>query len=51
MAAMGAEPVCLLAAVGVPAGYAAVADLAAGMAEHGVAARRRRSLPQRGRSC
>ncbi len=36
MAAMGAEPVCLLAAVGVPAGYAGVADLAAGVAEHGV---------------
>ncbi|HEY2790199.1 MAG TPA: AIR synthase related protein [Gaiellales bacterium] len=36
MAAMGAEPVCLLASFGVPAGYSAVADLAAGMAEHGV---------------
>jgi thiamine-monophosphate kinase len=36
MAAMGAQPVCLLAAVGVPAGYAGVADLAAGMAEHGI---------------
>jgi thiamine-monophosphate kinase len=36
MAAMGAEPVCLLASFGVPAGFAAVADLAAGMAEHGV---------------
>jgi thiamine-monophosphate kinase len=36
MAAMGAEPVCLLAAIGVPAGYASVADLAAGMIEHGV---------------
>jgi thiamine-monophosphate kinase len=37
MAAMGAEPVCLLAAVGIPDGFAAVRDLAAGMAEHGVA--------------
>ena len=37
MAAMGAEPVCLLAAVGVPEGFAAMAELAAGMAEHGVA--------------
>ena len=36
MAAMGAEPICLLAAFGVPPGFAAVADLAAGMAEHGV---------------
>jgi thiamine-monophosphate kinase len=36
MAAMGAEPVCLLSAIGVPAGYAGVADLAAGMTEHGV---------------
>jgi thiamine-monophosphate kinase len=34
---MGAEPVCLLAAVGVPAGFEAVRELAAGMAEHGVA--------------
>jgi len=30
-------PVCLLAAVGVPAGFEAVRELAAGMAEHGVA--------------
>jgi len=36
MAAMGAEPVCLLAAMGVPEGFSAVAELAAGMAEHGV---------------
>jgi thiamine-monophosphate kinase len=36
MAAMGAEPVCLLAAVGVPTGYAGVPDLTAGIAEHGV---------------
>ena len=37
MAAMGAEPVCLLVAVGVPEGFAGVRELAAGMAEHGVA--------------
>lgn len=37
MAAMGAEPVCLLAAIGVPEGFAAMPELAAGMAEHGVA--------------
>jgi thiamine-monophosphate kinase len=37
MAAMGAEPLCMLAALGVPAGFAGVRDLAAGMAEHGVA--------------
>ena len=37
MAAMGAEPVCLLAAVGVPDGFDAVRELATGMAEHGVA--------------
>jgi thiamine-monophosphate kinase len=36
MAAMGAEPLCLLSAIGVPAGFAGVADLAAGMTEHGV---------------
>ncbi len=36
MAAMGAEPICLLAAFGVPVGFAGVRDLAAGMAEHGV---------------
>lgn len=36
MAAMGAEPICLLAAFGVPVGFAGVGDLAAGMAEHGV---------------
>jgi thiamine-monophosphate kinase len=37
MAAMGAKPVCLLAGFGIPAGFAAAAQLAAGMAEHGVA--------------
>jgi thiamine-monophosphate kinase len=37
MAAMGAEPVCLLAAFGIPAGFTAAVELAAGMAEHGVA--------------
>jgi thiamine-monophosphate kinase len=36
MAAMGAEPICLLAAFGVPVGFSGVGDLAAGMAEHGV---------------
>ena len=36
MAAMGAEPICLLAAFGVPVGFTGVGDLAAGMAEHGV---------------
>ncbi len=36
MAAMGAEPLCLLAAFGLPVGFDAVRELAAGMAEHGV---------------
>jgi thiamine-monophosphate kinase len=36
MAAMGAEPLCLLASFGIPAGFTAAAELAAGMAEHGV---------------
>jgi thiamine-monophosphate kinase len=36
MAAMGAEPVCLLASIGVPDGFADLPGLAAGMAEHGV---------------
>jgi thiamine-monophosphate kinase len=36
MAAMGAEPLCLLAAFGLPEGFRDVRDLAAGMAEHGV---------------
>ncbi|HEY3765303.1 MAG TPA: thiamine-phosphate kinase [Gaiellales bacterium] len=36
MAAMGAEPVCLLAAFGLPDGFAGAAGLTAGMAEHGV---------------
>ncbi len=36
MAAMGAEPLCLLAALGLPEGFDGVRDLAAGMAEHGV---------------
>jgi thiamine-monophosphate kinase len=36
MAAMGAEPLCLLAAFGLPDGFADVRELAAGMAEHGV---------------
>jgi thiamine-monophosphate kinase len=37
MAAMGAEPLCLLAALGLPDGFTDVAGLAAGMAGHGVA--------------
>jgi thiamine-monophosphate kinase len=36
MAAMGAEPLCLLAAFGLPQGFGDVRELAAGMAEHGV---------------
>ncbi len=36
MAAMGAEPLCLLAAFGLPEGFEDARDLAAGMAEHGV---------------
>src|SRR6478609_11328257 len=36
MAAMGAEPVCLLAAFGLPEGFDDVRALAAGMADHGV---------------
>jgi len=36
MAAMGAEPLCLLAAFGLPEGFDDVRGLAAGMAEHGV---------------
>jgi thiamine-monophosphate kinase len=36
MAAMGAEPLCLLAALGLPEGFDDARELAAGMAEHGV---------------
>jgi thiamine-monophosphate kinase len=36
LAAMGAQPVCLLAAFGLPPGFAAGDQLAAGMASHGV---------------
>jgi thiamine-monophosphate kinase len=36
MAAMGADPLCLLAAFGLPQGFGDVRELAAGMAEHGV---------------
>jgi thiamine-monophosphate kinase len=36
MAAMGADPICLLAAVGLPEGVTDVAALTAGMAAHGV---------------
>jgi thiamine-monophosphate kinase len=36
MAAMGAEPLCLLAAFGLPEGFRDARELAAGMAEHGV---------------
>jgi len=36
MAAMGADPLCLLAAFGLPEGFGDVRELAAGMAEHGV---------------
>jgi thiamine-monophosphate kinase len=36
LAAMGAEPFCLLAAFGLPRGFEGARDLAAGMAEHAV---------------
>jgi thiamine-monophosphate kinase len=36
IAAMGAVPICLLAAFGLPAGYADAQQLAAGVASHGV---------------
>jgi thiamine-monophosphate kinase len=36
IAAMGARPVCLLAAFGIPPGYEGAAELAAGIASHGV---------------
>ncbi len=36
MAAMGAEPVCLLAAFGLPEGFDGAVGLTAGMAQHGV---------------
>ena len=36
LAAMGAEPVCLLAAFGLPRGFTAVDELTAGLLEHGV---------------
>jgi thiamine-monophosphate kinase len=36
LAAMGARPVALLAAFGLPPGFEAAAEIAAGMAEHGV---------------
>jgi thiamine-monophosphate kinase len=36
MAAMGAEPLCLLAAIGLPDGFTDAPGLVAGMAEHGV---------------
>ncbi len=36
MAAMGAEPVCLVAAFGLPRGFDAVVELARGVAGHGV---------------
>jgi thiamine-monophosphate kinase len=36
MAAMGAEPLCLLAAFGLPEGFDGARELAAGMSEHGV---------------
>jgi len=36
LAAMGARPVCLLAALGLPPGYEQAAELAAGIASHGV---------------
>ena len=36
LAAMGADPVCLLAAFGLPAGFEDAEELAAGMASHGV---------------
>src|SRR5437660_3030140 len=37
LAAMGARPVCLLAAFGIPPGYEGAGELAAGVASHGVA--------------
>jgi len=36
MAAMGAEPVCMVAALGLPEGYGDAEQLAAGIASHGV---------------
>jgi thiamine-monophosphate kinase len=36
MAAMGADPICLLASLGLPEGYGEVAELAAGLSAHGV---------------
>jgi thiamine-monophosphate kinase len=36
MAAMGARPLCLVAALGLPAGFAGAEQLVAGMASHGV---------------
>jgi thiamine-monophosphate kinase len=36
MAAMGAEPLCLLAAIGLPEGFDEVRELAEGLAAHGV---------------
>ena len=36
MAAMGADPVCLIASLGIPDGFRDAADLAAGIASHGV---------------
>lgn len=36
LAAMGARPTCLLAALGLPPGYEGAAELAAGIASHGV---------------
>ena len=37
MAAMGARPLCLVAALGLPEGFAGVSQVAAGLASHGVA--------------
>ena len=48
MAAMGAEPVCLLAAVGVPAGYRGRRRPGGGDGRARRPARRRRPVPQRG---
>jgi thiamine-monophosphate kinase len=36
LAAMGARPICLLAAIGLPEGFRPLAELAAGLASHGV---------------
>ena len=36
LAAMGAAPLCLLAALGLPAGFEEVPELAAGLSAHGV---------------